>query len=160
MRLLTTDLGHVAREAVALHGAEARSRGVSVELEVVAESTLRGDPEDLDRMVANLVSNAVKYSEPGGRVLVRVAPGPTWVVLTVSDVGIGIDAADRDRVFEEFFRSRDRAVRRRPGAGLGLAIVHRVVALHGGVVRVDSAPGEGATFTVELPRAGVVPAAG
>ena len=105
-------------------------------------------------------SNAVKYSEPGGRVLVRVAPGPSWVVLTVSDVGIGIDTADRDRVFEEFFRSRHRAVRRRPGAGLGLAIVHRVVTLHGGVVRVDSALGAGATFTVELPRAGVVPEVG
>ncbi len=160
LRVLTTDLGHLAREAVALHGAEARRRGVTLDLEVLAGSTLRGDPEDLDRMVTNLVSNAVKYSEPGGRVLVRVAPGPSWVVLTVSDVGIGIDTADRDRVFEEFFRSRHRAVRRRPGAGLGLAIVHRVVTLHGGVVRVDSALGAGATFTVELPRAGVVPEVG
>jgi signal transduction histidine kinase len=160
LRSLTTDLGRVAREAVALHGAEARNRGVTVELEVVERPTLQGDPEDLDRMVANLVSNAVKYSEPGGRVLVRVEPQPARVVLTVSDVGIGIDPADRDRVFEEFFRSRHRAVRRRPGAGLGLAIVHRVVTLHGGVVRVDSSLGQGATFTVELPRAGVVPEAG
>lgn len=160
LRSLTTDLGRLAREAVALHAAEARGRGVTVAVEVVDEPTLQGDPEDLDRMVANLVSNAVKYSEPGGRVLVRVAAGPSGVVLTVSDVGIGIDAADRERVFEEFFRSRRRAVRRRPGAGLGLAIVHRVVTLHGGVVRVDSVPGEGATFTVELPRAGGVPQAG
>lgn len=160
LRSLTTDLGRVAREAVALHAAEARGRDVTVAVEVVDEPTLQGDPEDLDRMVANLVSNAVKYSEPGGRVLVRVVEGPAGVVLTVSDVGIGIDPADRERVFEEFFRSRRHAVRRRPGAGLGLAIVHRVVTLHGGVVRVDSEPGEGATFTVELPRAGAVPQAG
>lgn len=160
LRAVTTDLGAVAREAIALHAAEARSRGVGVELDVAGTPTLRGDPEDLDRMVANLVSNAVKYSEHGGRVVVRVVADPASVVLTVSDVGIGIDEADRDRVFEEFFRSRHGAVRRRPGAGLGLAIVQRVVTLHGGLVRVDSALGAGATFTVELPRAGAVPEAG
>lgn len=160
LRTVPTDLVAVARDAIALHGAEARSRGVTVELDADDPATLLGDPEDLDRMVANLVSNAVKYSEPGGRVGVRVVAGPSFVALVVSDRGIGIDAADRDRVFEEFFRSQHREVRRRPGAGLGLAIVRRVVSLHGGAIRVASARGEGATFTVELPRAAAARDAG
>lgn len=157
LRAVTTDLGELASEAVGLHRAEARSRAVEVELDAPAGATLVGDPDDLARMVANLVSNAVKYSEPGGRVLVRVQAGQGCVALVVNDRGIGIADAERERVFDEFFRSPRRAVRRRPGAGLGLAIVRRVVALHGGAVRVASALGEGATFTVELPRAGAVP---
>ncbi|GAA1507363.1 sensor histidine kinase [Nocardioides humi] len=152
LRVVPTDLGAVARDVIGFHAAAARLRDVSVSLEVRGSPVVAGDPEDLDRMVSNLLSNAVKYSDPGGRVRVSVRPAASsGVVLEVADTGIGIDAADRARVFEEFFRSRAGAVRRRAGAGLGLAIVERIVALHGGSVRVESAPGEGSTFTVELP---------
>jgi signal transduction histidine kinase len=157
LRTAPTDLGALVRDVIAFHDGAARLRKVSVSLAVTGSPVVSGDPEDLDRMVANLLSNAVKYTDPGGEVRVRVAgpaagrEGRPVVVLEVADTGIGIAVADRDHVFEEFFRSQDGAVRRRPGVGLGLAIVHRIVALHGGTVRVDSTLGAGATFTVELP---------
>ncbi|TNM38303.1 HAMP domain-containing histidine kinase [Nocardioides albidus] len=157
LRRMTTDLGKVARDTIALQGAGARAREVSVELETVGDVTVVGDPDELDRMVRNLVSNAIKYSEHGGHVTVRVEERAALVVLTVADEGLGIDAADRVRIFDEFFRSRRADVRRRSGAGLGLAIVDRVVALHAGTVRVDSELGAGSTFTVELPRTGPTP---
>ncbi|MBM7517768.1 sensor histidine kinase [Nocardioides nitrophenolicus] len=160
LRALPADLAALARESIALHSAEAHGRGVAVDLDATGETVVDGDPEDLGRMIDNLVSNAIKYSEPEGRVVVRVAAEPDGVVLSVSDVGIGIDPADREHVFEEFFRSRSLAVRRRPGAGLGLAIAQRVATLHGGVIRVDSTPGAGTTFTVALPRPGVVRSVG
>jgi signal transduction histidine kinase len=156
LRVAPTDLGAVARDVIGFHDGAARLREVSVSLEVTGVPVVVGDPEDLDRMVTNLLSNAVKYTDPGGEVRVRVAEtagrdGRPTVVLEVADTGIGIDDVDSGRVFEEFFRSRDGAVRRRPGVGLGLAIVERIVMLHDGSVRVASALGEGATFTVELP---------
>lgn len=159
LRSMPTDLGAVVRGAVTLQGAGAQIHGVSVELDIAGDAIVVGDPEDLDQMVANLVSNAIKYSEPGGRVDVRVqvrpARGglPRVVLLTVADLGLGIGQADQERIFEEFFRSDDEDVRRRTGAGLGLAIVDRIVSLHGGSIHVDSVLGEGSTFTVELPGA-------
>lgn len=162
LRVAPTDLGAIVRDVVGFHDGAARLREVSVSVEVSGTTVVLGDPEDLDRMVTNLLSNAVKYTDPGGAVRVRVAgpddadpAGASRVVLEVADTGIGIGAADSEHVFEEFFRSRDGAVRRRPGVGLGLAIVERIVALHDGSVRVASTLGEGATFTVELPASDV-----
>ena len=109
-------------------------------------------------MVSNLVGNAVKYSPDGTDVRVTLSEDPTAgthgeVVLEVTDQGIGISAADQEHLFEEFFRSEDPEAVRQPGTGLGLAIVKRVVDRHGGRITVRSAPGEGSTFTVRLPRA-------
>ncbi|WP_436701471.1 sensor histidine kinase [Nocardioides sp. BYT-33-1] len=171
LRTAPTDLGALVRDVIAFHDGAARLREVTVSLAVTGSPVVSGDPEDLDRMVANLLSNAVKYTDPGGEVRLRVAgPAAGWdsgrdtgregrpvVVLEVADTGIGIAVADREHVFEEFFRSQDGAVRRRPGVGLGLAIVDRIVALHGGSIRVDSTLGAGATFTVELPAGDVLP---
>lgn len=157
LRSVHTDLSAIARDSVALHSAGAHNRDVTIVLDIAAEAVLLGDPVALDPMVGNLVSNAIKYSDPGGHVVVRIETRPAaedrgpQAVLTVADTGLGIAPADRERIFEAFFRSRDSAVRRRSGAGLGLAIVDQVVALHDGTVSVDSEPGVGSTFTVELP---------
>ena len=113
--------------------------------------TVAGDPEELLRLVGNLVSNAVKYSRDGGRVEVGLARVDEDVVLTVADDGIGISEADRARLFTEFFRSTNPAALERPGTGLGLAIVARIVDRHGGRVEVDSELGSGTTVAVTLP---------
>jgi len=155
----TLDLVAVARDACDLLVAEAERRSVTVELVAEAESLpVLGDAQDLDALVGNLVSNAIKYSEPGGHVRLRVhrrgRPPGAYAELVVEDEGVGIAEHEQDRVFEEFFRSADPRVRERMGTGLGLAIVERAVARHGGRVRVDSVPDRGTRFRVLRPLVG------
>lgn len=113
---------------------------------------VRGVRDDLARVVANLVSNAAKWSPPGAVVDVRLSAGPASAVLTVTDRGQGIAEKDLPHIFDRFYRgSTDRKV---PGSGLGLAIVRRIVEVHGGRVRVTSALGDGSCFEVWLPAIG------
>jgi signal transduction histidine kinase len=94
------------------------------------------------------VSNAIKYTGEGGAVTVRVRTDDDEVVVVVADTGAGIDPSIRDTLFDPFEQSGDES----EGAGLGLAITHRLVSLMGGTIDVESTPGEGATFTLRLPR--------
>lgn len=114
-----------------------------------------GRPDELHRMLANLVSNALKYSEDGSSVAVDLAVDLTddreHVVLSVVDQGLGISEADQGDLFREFFRSNNPEALSRPGSGLGLVIVDRIVRRHGGRIAVDSALGAGTTITVTLP---------
>ena len=94
--------------------------------------------------------NAIKFTPPGGRIVVSAAADDASVSISVRDTGVGIGAADLPRLFERFYKV-DRA-RRSEGTGLGLAIAKHIVEAHGGAVRAESAPGQGATFTIVLPR--------
>jgi signal transduction histidine kinase len=136
--------------------AEAAAGDVKVELDLPADPMLvRGDPGELEDLVGNLVSNAIKYSDPGDSVTAcvqRVVQGETaYVELAVIDEGIGIADEEHGRLFEEFFRSENVVARTRPGTGLGLAVVDRVVRRHRGRIEVESELGEGTTFRVLLP---------
>jgi signal transduction histidine kinase len=116
-----------------------------------------GDPAALERVVTNLLSNAVKFTPDGGRVSLVLHPDSRHrgtVRLVVSDSGIGIPAADHEKVFGRFFRSSAANERAIQGSGLGLSIVRAIVEGHGGTVSVESAPDKGATFTVHLPMSG------
>lgn len=119
---------------------------------------LMGDRWELVSAVANLVDNAVKYSEPGGRVRVDVrtgedaADGGGVIEIIVADHGIGIPKRDLERIFERFYRVDRARSRSTGGTGLGLSIVRHVVANHRGSIRVDSREGVGSTFTLSLPR--------
>ncbi len=110
-----------------------------------------GDAGHLERMVLNLMSNAVKFSESGGTVVCRVVANTTEVVLEVSDTGIGIPEDEMDELFARFFRGSSARRREVQGTGLGLSIVASIAANHGGDVTVESVEGHGATFTVRLP---------
>ncbi len=110
-----------------------------------------GNPIRLRQMIANLVENAIKYTPEGGAIVVVVREADDHEVVAVSDTGIGIPLADQPYVFDKFFRSKnvpDHAV----GTGLGLSIVKSIVENHGGRIWVDSTPGQGAIFTVVLPK--------
>ena len=136
--------------------AEAAAGDVKVKLDLPADPMLvRGDPGELEDLVGNLVSNAIKYSDPGDSVTAcvqRVVQGGTaYVELAVIDEGIGIADEEHGRLFEEFFRSENVVARARPGTGLGLAVVDRVVRRHRGRIEVESELGEGTTFRVLLP---------
>jgi two-component system phosphate regulon sensor histidine kinase PhoR len=127
----------------------------SVDLRLVAETGLPSvlvDRAHFERVVQNLLGNAVKFSRPGGRVTVRLTADDDHVVLSVADTGIGIPAEEQEQVFARFFRSSLSMAEEIQGAGLGLALVQTVVEWHGGTVQVDSVEDEGTTVTVRLPR--------
>ncbi len=128
-------------------------RGMEVRLDVPDDlPPLRIDREAMAQVMTNLLSNAAKYGGEGQPVDVTVVARPATVELRVADRGVGIDPEELPRVFDDFFRSQDPAVRRRKGTGIGLAIVRYIVDAHGGSIRVESQPGEGATFIIDLPR--------
>lgn len=113
-----------------------------------------GDRRQLVSAVFNLLENAVKYSDPGEKVEVRVASDGRRVEIAVRDHGIGIPARDLERIFERFYRVDRARSRRTGGTGLGLAIVRHVATNHGGEVTVESREGEGSVFRLVLPLAG------
>lgn len=110
------------------------------------------DETRLERVVDNLVSNAVKYSPAGGDVTIRLAEDPPgeWAVCLVQDEGIGIPPEDIHRIFESFYRAGNAAVRA-SGLGLGLAGARRIIEQHGGTLSAESRPGLGSTFMIRLP---------
>ncbi|WP_239455389.1 sensor histidine kinase [Nocardioides gilvus] len=110
------------------------------------------EPEGIDRILANLISNAAKYTAEGGKITVSLRQGPRNVRLDVSDTGLGISEIDQANLFNEFFRSTNPAAVALPGTGLGLAIVKRIVERHNGRITFESQLGKGTTFSVVLPR--------
>jgi two-component system sensor histidine kinase SenX3 len=140
--------------------AEARRSLVKVELDP-PDLVLPADRRQLVSALANLLDNALTYSDPGSVVLVRSEPTEMGVELAVVDHGIGIPARDLGRIFERFYRVDRARSRRTGGTGLGLAVVRHVATNHGGEVVVRSREGEGSTFLLRLPlRASTEPAGG
>ncbi len=148
------DVSAVVHDVVELVTASAHRSYQVLEVDADAAVVACGDPVQIDRVVSNLISNAMKYSAPGTRISLSVVGEDDEVVLRCSDQGIGISPDDKRRLFTEFFRSEDDWAQRQPGSGLGLSIVERIVAQHGGHVEVASQLGRGTTFTVRLPAAG------
>lgn len=109
------------------------------------------DSDALAQCVINLVSNAAKYSDPGGWIGVRGRVVDGFVEIAISDRGIGIPPHDLRQIFEPFFRSSDSLARRRKGTGIGLTITRYIMRAHGGDVAVSSRPGKGSTFTLRFP---------
>ena len=129
-----------------------RADGAEVTLTVEGESTLvYGFPRIVDELVANLVSNAIRYNLPGGEVHVWVGQKDDRPTVTVSDTGIGIPEEAQEKVFERFYRVEASRSRASGGTGLGLAIVKHAATLHGADVSLESALGEGTTVTVVFP---------
>jgi signal transduction histidine kinase len=143
------DLARAVRDVVERHAGEVREAGCALELEARAPVLGAWDRLRIEQVVTNLLTNAVKYA-PGARVRVSVASDDAHARVLVADEGPGIAPADQERIFHPF----ERAVRYLDvsGFGLGLFIVRQIVEAHGGSVTLDSAPGRGTIFRVELPR--------
>jgi heavy metal sensor kinase len=150
LKPVSLDLAVLVRDAGNLFQPMAEDAGVGLAWTVPQTCPVSGDLSMIQRMIANLVDNAVKYTPDGGRVSIHLARGGDGrVALAVTDTGSGISADDLPHVFERFFRcdqSRSRA-----GTGLGLSFARVVARAHGGDITVDSTPGRGSTFTVSLP---------
>ena len=133
----------------------ASALGRAGDISIVGElptTVVRVDKSQVESALVNLIENAVKYSDPGRPIEISVVDAGGGVSFVVRDQGIGIPPADRDRIFERFYRVDRARSRMTGGTGLGLAIVRNVALNHGGEVQVDSREGEGSTFVIELPR--------
>jgi signal transduction histidine kinase len=151
------DVADVARMAIETAMPEAVLRHIAIALDAEPPITMKADRGELEIILNNLVSNAVKYNRDGGSVRVAVRPEGGAVVVAVSDTGIGMTKDDAARLFGEFVRIKTEKTRDILGSGLGLSIVRKLAVLYGGDVSVTSEPDVGSTFTVVL-REPVIPA--
>ena len=146
------DLVELADSAIELLSQHAESGGVRVVFDRPSSPVHAwGDADEICTVLNNLISNAVKYTRPGGRVGVEVGADEAWTHVTVDDTGIGISQVDRGHLFSTFHRSSNPEALSLPGTGLGLAISRRIAETHGGRIEVDSALGRGSTFRLLLP---------
>ena len=129
----------------------AESRSIALACVAEAPAVVDGDKAWLQRLLLNLIGNALKFTEAGGQVTVRVSSAEGAARLEVLDTGIGLSAEDAAHVFERFFRADPARTSAIEGSGLGLSLVQWIVSRHHGTVTVDSRPGVGSTFTVSLP---------
>lgn len=152
LRQNNIDLTKLARDAAERNSHSAATGGVSIRLDIPdGNFNVTGDRVQLLSALSNLIDNAIKYSEPGGNVIVKLSRTPGNVVVAVEDEGIGIPAVDLDRIFERFYRVDKARGRGTGGTGLGLSIVRHIMANHGGEVNVTSREGEGSCFSLVLP---------
>jgi signal transduction histidine kinase len=157
LRRRLMDLAAAARVAAERRRSDFERQGLRLVLQAAAEPVwVRADPERLELILGNLLDNAAKYTEPGGRVTVSVETASAEVVLRVRDTGIGIAPEVLPFVFDPFVREGASGVRPRRGSGVGLLLVRTLVELHGGRAEASSAGrGRGSAFVVRLPAAGL-----
>ncbi|MGE5229125.1 MAG: sensor histidine kinase, partial [Deltaproteobacteria bacterium] len=149
---LPVDLARLVADAV--NDARAAAPARDITLESVETADVLGDDHQLRQVVANLLDNALRHTPEGARIHVALQIHEGRAELAVADDGPGLEADVAAKVFEPFFRADASRARESGGAGLGLAIVAAIVEAHDGDVRLDTAPGAGATFTVTLPLLG------
>jgi signal transduction histidine kinase len=151
MEFRSADLADLAACAVEEMRPEAQRKHIELALSAAGLPHVAVDPARITQLLGNLLSNAVKFTPDGGRVEVRLRKDGDQLELAVADTGVGIPAADLERIFERFYRT---AIARRQaiqGTGLGLTITKAIVEAHHGTIAVDSEEGRGSTFTVRLP---------
>jgi two-component system phosphate regulon sensor histidine kinase PhoR len=150
--ILPLDVAEVVGDRVEAHRPAADAKRIELTIESgLADCRAQAEKEGLEQILDNLLDNAIKYTPDGGKVTVRWRVAGPNVRIEVEDTGIGIREEDRKRVFERFYRVDRARSRQLGGTGLGLAIVKHLVQSLGGSVAVESEPGHGSTFAVELP---------
>jgi two-component system phosphate regulon sensor histidine kinase PhoR len=149
-----TDVYAIVDEAVAAFETIRARRDVRLDVEMPGGlPPIRADRSAMSDALFNLLTNAYKYGGDPVKIAVNVDSADRWVRIAVRDNGQGIEATEHKRIFQKFYRVDDRLARMREGSGLGLAIVKHVMKAHRGRVEVESAPGEGSTFTLLVPAA-------
>jgi len=146
----SVDLAPVLQDACELFRPLAEDKGIRLDCDTTRPARILGDRGLIQRMTANLLDNAIKYTPTGGRVDLWAETDPAGVRICFRDTGIGIAPEDISHIFERFFRC-DQS-RTQPGTGLGLSLARAIARAHGGEITVTSRPGQGSTFTVELPQ--------
>ena len=151
LELRDAPLGELVSRCLSSVDAEARARGVG--LAAHGEAVVRIAPDKVERVLMNLLANAVRHSPPNGAVSVVVQPDSDHAVVAVEDEGDGLVAGSTDRMFDRFWRADESRTRSSGGAGLGLAIARGLVQAHGGTIWAENRPGGGARVAFTLPLA-------
>jgi two-component system sensor histidine kinase BaeS len=155
LNLETVDIAGLVESAGAAFAPLAEADGIAMRVQTSAAPLVQGDPARLQQVLANLISNALRYAPQGGAAVPAVSIGVNAVdgaaLITVSDNGPGLTDEQKTHVFDRFWRSDAARSRDEGGSGLGLAITRGIVQAHGGDIQVTSTPGVGTTFTVSLP---------
>jgi signal transduction histidine kinase len=146
------DYCEVVKHRVYINSLLASKKGISIEFEAPADSIhLSFDKHYIAEVLDNLISNAIKYSHTGARVIVRVLPNPSSVKTEITDSGVGIPEQELSKLFQPFQKTSSVPTSGETSTGLGLAIVKKVITLHGGTVGVSSTLSVGSTFYFDLP---------
>ncbi|MCY1138975.1 ATP-binding protein [Actinoplanes sp. Pm04-4] len=145
------DFAKVIDRALITAGPVAAKSGIALHLDVRGPLPVRGDSAQLDRVLDNLLTNAVKFTPADGTVTVHAERRGDQAVLVVADTGMGIPVEEQQALFGRFFRATNAIKQAIPGTGLGLSIVRTIIENHSGTIEIDSAEGAGTTITIELP---------
>ncbi len=146
----TLNVGDLISGIIATHEAYVKDAGLKLIYKAEPDVYVYGDPDLIRQAVANLISNAVRYTDEGS-ITVTVSKGKQMAAIAVADTGIGLSPEEAKMVFSRFWRADSARSRTSGGLGIGLSMVHEIVSQHGGWVRVEGEPGVGATFTIFIP---------
>jgi signal transduction histidine kinase len=149
--LETVDIGEAVNHIIENNAAQASAMGVTCTVSCEGNCTAKVVRSEIDILINNLITNAIKYNVHNGKVTATVAGSSEGISIRVADTGIGIKPEDKHRLFKEFSRIKNSATRHIEGSGLGLSIIHKIVALYKGTVDVESCEHNGSVFTVKLP---------
>lgn len=144
------DLKEVAQRAIETNIVEAQKRGITINLHAETPVTIKADPGEMEIILNNLISNAVKYNKDNGKVDVYISRENSKVIIKVADTGIGMTPEECAKLFRDFVRIRNKKTENILGSGLGLSTVKKLAQIYHGDVSVHSIPDQGSTFTVEI----------
>jgi signal transduction histidine kinase len=150
-------LGELVFDVVDQFQIPAEEKKLNLKVHSAPDLMIQADRIQIERLLSNLISNAVKYTPEGGAVFVRCSSSPGWVYIEVKDSGVGIPAENLPHIFDRFYRVRNAQTNKIQGLGLGLSFVAWIVDAHGGKIDVTSTPGEGTVFTIRLPADSILP---
>lgn len=151
-KIQEVNLSEIASGAIVTVQPYAIQMDVSINLDIRTDVTVMADPDDIEIVFNNLISNAVKYNKTGGKVDITIDSSESDAIIIFSDSGIGITKDDTENLFTEFVRIKNEKTRNISGSGLGLSIVKKVIGLYHGTIKVESTPDVGTVFTVRLPK--------
>lgn len=151
-KIQEVNLAEVATGAIVTAQPSAIQMDVNINLDVRSDVIIMADPDDMEIVFNNLISNAVKYNKIGGKAEITIDESDGEAILIFTDTGIGISKNDTENLFAEFVRIKNEKTRNISGSGLGLSIVKKVVELYHGTINVESTPDEGTVFTIRLPK--------
>lgn len=150
--IIDTDICNIARTAIETMQPYSIQRDISINLECPGNTVIKADPNEMEIIFNNLISNAIKYNREGGSVNCSIREMENSLEITVTDTGIGMTQQEMDKLFQDFVRIKNDKTRNITGSGLGLSIVRKLLESYKGNIQVKSEPDKGSTFIVNIPK--------